>query len=96
MGERERSNQIVINQRGRPPVELKPWVYYRDARSLVASVRKACRVIEGTMGITPPTQVELKGDWRECRGTFRTDNVEYEFHPVRDRSRPDEEQARPS
>lgn len=97
MAERERANQIVIRRRGSAkPASLKPWVYYRDARGLSKAVQRACRVLEGTLGITPPDQVELLGDWRECRGRFRADNVEYEFHPVRDRSRPDEEQARPS
>ncbi|MFB2571395.1 hypothetical protein [Micrococcus sp. IITD107] len=97
MAERERANQIVIRRRGREkPAALKPWVFYRDARSLEKAVQKACRVLEGTLGITPPDHVEMVGDWRQCRGRFRTDGVEYEFFPVADPSRPAQVQARPA
>lgn len=96
MGERERENQIIIQRRGRKPAPLRPWVYYRNAKELADSVRNACRSLEQSMGITPPDHVEILGAWQECRGRFLTDNVEYRFAPVKDRGRPDEDQARPA
>ncbi|MDI3331439.1 MAG: hypothetical protein QJR09_12030 [Micrococcus sp.] len=96
MAEKRRRNQIVLQPRDEKPLRKPyPWVSYTDRAELARSVEKAARHYWPT---ARKIHAEVRYPWQACTGeiviTASYGTVIARFSPVRDATRPDDEQAR--
>lgn len=97
MAEPRRSNEVVFQPRGEKPLAGPyPQVSYRDRPELRAAVERAARHYWRS---ARKVHVEVTGPWQECQGeaviNTGSGQLVVRFFPVRDHSRPEQEQARP-